>query len=172
MKKNIIRKLILSVSSLAATAVCLTSTTYAWFAKNATAWSELFAIDIEVPEGLLISIDGQNYKQDLTSDEVKEAISGSAAVFNSLKFSGVTPLQTSENKILYNDNQEVVFGADNVNEDTGEHEYYVARKNKDYIQFHVWLQGSSKKFSPSDLMITVADNTVVQATTKAKIKTT
>ena len=167
MKKNIIKKLILSVSSLAATAVCLTSTTYAWFAKNATAWADLFSIDIEVPEGLLISIDGENYKQDLTSDDVKTSIAGTPEAFNKLKFSGVTPLQDQNNKIDYDDEtHEVKFGADVIDEHSGKHEYVAARVNKDYIKFHVWLQGTSKKFSPDDLMITVGDNTVVNAETK------
>lgn len=72
--KKLPRKLILSVCSLAATAVCLTSTTYAWFAKNANAWTEEFDIRIHTDEGLEISVDGVNYYDSITKAQLKRAI--------------------------------------------------------------------------------------------------
>lgn len=74
MRKSITRKLILSVASLTATAVCLTSTTYAWFAKNANAWTEEFNVKIHTDEGLQISIDGENYYDSVTPELLRKAI--------------------------------------------------------------------------------------------------
>ena len=74
MRKSITRKLILSVASLTATAVCLTSTTYAWFAKNANAWTEEFDINIHTFEGLQISIDGENYYDSVSYEQMLKAV--------------------------------------------------------------------------------------------------
>ena len=68
------RKLILSSISLLMTAVCLTSTTYAWFARNSEAWTEELDFEIENHDGLLISIDGENYRSSITNDLLKKAI--------------------------------------------------------------------------------------------------
>lgn len=74
MGRNLPRKLIMGVSALAATAVCLTSTTYAWFARNANAWTEEYSIRIQTEEGLEISIDGVNFTDTITKSQLTKAI--------------------------------------------------------------------------------------------------
>ncbi len=68
------RKLILSLIALATIIVCLTSTTYAWFAKNDVAYISLFEIEIENYDGLLVSVDGKSYSSRIQNDELKRAI--------------------------------------------------------------------------------------------------
>lgn len=67
------RKLILSSIMLAMTFTCLTSTTYAWFARNKEAWTEEFNLDIENYDGLLISIDGKNFTTSINNQNLKKA---------------------------------------------------------------------------------------------------
>lgn len=74
MGRNLPRKLIMGVSALAATAVCLTSTTYAWFARNANAWTEEYSIRIHTEEGLEISADGVNFTDTITKSQLTRAI--------------------------------------------------------------------------------------------------
>lgn len=68
------RKLILSILSTALTVVCLTSTTYAWFARNSEAWTEEFNFEIENHDNLLISVDGENFRSSISNDLLKKAI--------------------------------------------------------------------------------------------------
>lgn len=68
------RKLILSVFSMMATIVCLTSTTYAWFARNENAWTEEFTLDMGVSDNLSISIDGVNFSNQLNNSDITKAI--------------------------------------------------------------------------------------------------
>ena len=74
MKSNIARKLIMGLAATCATAICLTSTTYAWFAKNANAWTEEFTIRLHTEEGLEISVDGINYYDTITKSQLTKAI--------------------------------------------------------------------------------------------------
>ena len=67
------RKLILSSIMLAMTFTCLTSTTYAWFARNKEAWTEEFNFDIDNYDGLLISIDGKNFTASINNQNLKKA---------------------------------------------------------------------------------------------------
>lgn len=72
--KQIRRKLFLSIFMLFVTAVTLTSTTLAWFARNQEAWTDEFELEIENTDGLLISIDGVNFYSDVNNDELMKAI--------------------------------------------------------------------------------------------------
>ena len=71
---RITRKLILSVSACAMTAVCLTSTTYAWFARNSDAWVDNFKLEIQEHDGLVISVDGNNYFNAINNTTLFKAI--------------------------------------------------------------------------------------------------
>ena len=68
------RELILSIIALATIVMCLTSTTFAWFAKNREAWIDNFELEIEEYDGLYVSVDGSKFKQHITKDELKRAI--------------------------------------------------------------------------------------------------
>lgn len=74
MGRSITRKLIMGVSALAATAVCLTSTTYAWFARNANAWTDEYTIRLHTEEGLEISVDGVNFTDTITKSMLTRAV--------------------------------------------------------------------------------------------------
>ena len=96
------RKLILSVLMLVMTFACLTSTTYAWFARNREAWTEDFQLDIENYDGLLISIDGKNFGASIDNKELKKAV---VAKINNID---ILADNESDNKVLTDDfiNQE------------------------------------------------------------------
>ena len=72
--KYIRRKLTLSIVALAVIIMCLTSTTFAWFAKNREAYIDNFELEIEDYDGLWISVDGIHYGQNITSAELKRAV--------------------------------------------------------------------------------------------------
>lgn len=72
--KRLRNKLILSVFMLLMTGVALTSVTYAWFSNNKNAWVDEFEIDIENTDGLLISVDGEKYYNDINREEIMKAI--------------------------------------------------------------------------------------------------
>lgn len=68
------RKLILSIFMLAVTVITLCSTTYAWFSSNVEAWFDDFEIEIKNVDGLLASIDGENYYSEIDNDKLKKAV--------------------------------------------------------------------------------------------------
>lgn len=74
MLKKFRRKLVLSIIALFALMLTATSTTYAWFARNADAWADEFELEIENVEGLLISTDGERFQSAISVDSVKKAI--------------------------------------------------------------------------------------------------
>ena len=68
------RKLILSLFSLAVVLACMVTTTYAWFARNREAWIDDFELEFDSSDGMLISIDGENFSSGITLDQVKAEI--------------------------------------------------------------------------------------------------
>lgn len=74
MKGAIRRKLISAGLGATMALVCLTTTTYAWFAKNADAWVDEFKVDIRQDEGLTISVDNENFFSDITTEQVTKAV--------------------------------------------------------------------------------------------------
>ena len=68
------RKLVLSLIMLMLTVITATSITFAWFANNQNAWVDDFELEIENVEGLLISVDGENFYSSVSSEELVKAI--------------------------------------------------------------------------------------------------
>lgn len=163
MKRSIVRKLILSVSSLAATAVCLTSTTFAWFAKNANAWTDPFDINVHTFEGLLVSLDGESFYQDVTAEELKASIAGTVENFDKKIFQGVTPKQQA-GKVLINDGQ-VAFMYDDVDRKTHTHQFKDATSNADYLQFDLWFKAVSDR-PTSELKLVMGEGTEITSKTE------
>ena len=126
------RKLILSLVLLAATAVTFASTTFAFVFLQMQTEIDEFDIKLELDEGLLISIDGVNFSNSITEEQIKEHIAGSIQAFNKLKYSGVTP-KTINNKLAYDKNGEVefikIFG-----------DYASIAPNDNYIKFDLWFK--------------------------------
>ena len=69
-KGSLKRKLILGISTIAFTATLLTTTTFAWIARNAEAWMDDFDIELDSSLGLLMSLDGENFAQNITKDKI------------------------------------------------------------------------------------------------------
>ena len=67
---KLIRKLIMGVSAIAFTGATLVSTTYAWFKSYSQATISGIKISVNGGLGFLVSVDGKNYKNDLTKDEI------------------------------------------------------------------------------------------------------
>lgn len=69
-----LRKTIMGVSALAFTAVALTTSTYAWFKIYSKASVQGLNLTANSGLGFMISVDGKNYKNDLTKEEIQGAI--------------------------------------------------------------------------------------------------
>lgn len=68
------RKLILASSTALATALTLSSTTWAWFKMNSRATVENFDFEVVGGNGFKVSIDGENYYNNLSNLQIKKAI--------------------------------------------------------------------------------------------------
>lgn len=71
---KIVRKLYLSVLSLILVAITFTATTFAWFQINSSASVEGFDFELQSGYGFVVSSDGINYKNAITSKEIKQLI--------------------------------------------------------------------------------------------------
>ena len=71
---KIYRKLILGLTSIAMTAICLVSTTYAWFEVSKTATVSKFDFDVTGGLGFLVSVDGSNFSSSLSTSQIQKAI--------------------------------------------------------------------------------------------------
>ena len=71
---KLLRKTILSVAALTATAITFASVTYAWFPGYSEAKVKGFNLTVNGGLGFLVSVDGINYKSDLTKDEIQGAM--------------------------------------------------------------------------------------------------
>lgn len=140
-------KLILSGAATLALAVSLTATTFAYVLIGNNVTVEEFDFNVEVQEGLLISLDNVNYSQDITSDQLKAAIAGSVDAFDKNIIQSTTIRQTAGNPLIKNN--EVIFEKESVNfikatnideDDRYERSYIEAEKNKDYISFPLYFQ--------------------------------
>ncbi len=67
------KKIILGIISIMLLAVTFTSTTYAWFKLNSHAGVD-FEFKVNGGLGFLVSVDGENYSNDLTTDQIKIAM--------------------------------------------------------------------------------------------------
>lgn len=71
---KLLRKTILSVAALTATAITFASVTYAWFPGHSESKIKGFNLTVNGGLGFLVSVDGINYKSDLTKDEIQGAM--------------------------------------------------------------------------------------------------
>ena len=144
--KILIRKVILGSIALSLTLICLISTTFAWFARNQNAWIQDFDIDLTGVEGLQLSLDGNSWSQDITSEELKKSIAESVENFDKIEFGCVSVKHNTDGTIKFDQNKQVQFGYDNVVQDpttkTFSHETLDAEANKDkgYIKFDLYVR--------------------------------
>ena len=159
MKRSIRKKLILLVVMFGATIVTLTSTTFAWFATNRNAWLDKFELNIESPKSLLISTDGENFRTNIPSELLKEAVvkkivGDDVAVtqavineeFEKITLKPVTSIDLINYKTISNNNIKTVL-----DEQTGENYKYYELIDADkysYITFDLWFRLDSN--APDD----------------------
>ena len=102
MKKGF-RKLALLGCMATASVLTLFSTTYAFVTLNKTVNVSEFEFDIENQEGLLISLDGINYFQDLNYTQITTKIAENAGVnsFDEIEFTPVTLVGDTDDSVVF-----------------------------------------------------------------------
>jgi hypothetical protein len=71
---KLVRKLLLALSAMTFAGVTLITSTYAWFKVNSKATVSGFDFGVTSGFGFKISIDGRNFKQNITTEEMLKAI--------------------------------------------------------------------------------------------------
>ena len=74
---KLFKKVFISIISLLLAMTTLATSTFAWMSLNAEAWVEGMQFTATGGEGFLISVDGVNYKSQLTELDILQAISPS-----------------------------------------------------------------------------------------------
>ncbi len=112
----------MSISTAAMTAVCLGTTTYAWFSQNRNVWVEETDLYVNSYDGLLISLDGQTFSQDISTDALKQYITGANTVeeakdaYSKISLIGTTMKQNDATKEVTRDaDYSIMFGHDVIN---------------------------------------------------------
>jgi len=156
-------KLILSGAATLALAVSLTATTFAYVLIGNNVTVEEFDFNVEVQKGLLVSLDGENFSQDITSDQLKVAIAGSIDAFDNNTIKGTTIRQTAGNPLI--ENKAVVFEKEKIDyiktTDTYERSYVEAVNNKDYISFPLYFQVEGAP-TATNYKLTFGENTYIK----------
>lgn len=68
------RKAVIGFSAIGATLLTLGTVTYAWFPINSIARVEASELSVHGGQGFMVSVDGVNYKNDLTRDDIYNAM--------------------------------------------------------------------------------------------------
>ena len=71
---KLIRKLILGVATTGLVAVTLAATTYAWYKLGNAAFTKDFEFNASTTEGFVVSVDGINFKQKLSEEDMIKAM--------------------------------------------------------------------------------------------------
>ena len=92
MNRKRVQRLIATSAMAAFTALSLATTTYAFVTLNTEATISEFGFDIVDQEGLLLSVDGERFYQDLDADLIRGAIlsNNTATDYDEIKLTGVT----------------------------------------------------------------------------------
>ena len=121
-KRSITRKLIMAVTAAATAAITLGTSTYAWFSRNSNVWVEETNFQIESYDGLLISLDGVNFSQDVSADDLMKYVTGKTdteearEAYKELRFNGNTIKSNQDGTISRDDtSNEIQFVHDAVN---------------------------------------------------------
>ncbi len=169
--KVVIRKLILGITALSLTTVCLVSTTFAWFAKNANAWTDDFEVELHINEGLQISVDGSSFYDSIEKDQLKRAVAlkkfNQANPDNTKKYSELTEEEINEyskvalSPVSPNENFEF-FGFDAMDNQISNMSDVLVNglytpinltqlnKRKSYVEFDLYFRAISSSNDPRD----------------------
>lgn len=158
-------KLVLSGAASLALAVSLTATTFAYVLIGNNVIVEEFSFDVEGQEGLLISLDGENYSQDITSEQLKTFIAGSVEDFNKRKLTGTT-VKHNAGSAVYEGNY-LSFEKEQINyidaSDTYERSYVGAIPNEDYLAFDLYFQALNTQTSATNFNLSFGEKTYIKS---------
>lgn len=71
---NLSKKLYISIFTVLLLLVVVGTATFAWFELNTNAWFDDMELQVTTGEGIKVSIDGVNFKYNLTKEDIKKAI--------------------------------------------------------------------------------------------------
>lgn len=167
MNKKIVRKLITLGFTVFLTSFTLISSTYAFIILRRDAGIEDFTFGVKAVEGLQLSLDGKNFSQDISYDQITSKIEENAGVsFDAIKFNGVTP-KAENGKVLYNGNSNVpLFVKDSLVLDpsadpTGKNDIFYRHETEDAL---------SNEFVYFDLYYRIASTSSLDYTKKYNLK--
>ncbi len=170
------RKLILSVLMLVMTFACLTSTTYAWFARNGESWTEDFGVNIENEPGVLISLDNVNFRQNILTSQMKEIITTNTGVdYDNVTYEGVT-LKQENGKIQFDANGNPLMIKDSVKKldvPVGDIKYeheFVQTEADDYLVFDLYFQVVNQDTDIQKFELKLTDETKIASTGPTDVK--
>lgn len=153
-------KLILSGAASLALAVSLTATTFAYVLIGNNVTVDEFDFKVEGQEGLMISLDGTNFSQDITGAELKKHLAGSVDAFDSNYITGTT-IKDSGNSIQTDG--DVFFVKEKINRATHERSYVDAVENEDYLKFDLYFKVLNTKTSATNYEVVFGENTYIKA---------
>ena len=153
-------KLILSGAASLALAVSLTATTFAYVLIGNNVTVDEFDFKVEGQEGLMISLDGTNFSQDITGAELKKHLAGSVDAFDSNFITGTT-IKDSGNSIQTDG--DVFFVKEKINRATHERSYVDAVENEDYLKFDLYFKVLNTKTSATNYEVVFGENTYIKA---------
>lgn len=154
------RKLVISLLTTALLLISFVTSTFAFIVISVETAVE-FDFNIEGYDGLLISLDGTNYQQDISSKQLKEHIAGSEEAFDNLLFTGVTLKHDASKKIELDANNKALFVKDSI--DGTVHTYADAVANSDYLVFDLWLKAEISDSTRPSFDLKLTDKTGIDA---------
>ena len=160
-------KLILSGAASLALAVSLTATTFAYVLIGNNVVVEEFDFEVEGQEGLLISLDGENFSQDITSEQLKIKVAGSVEEFDKNRIIGTTVKHNAGNAVVdeygLNFTKEIIDYDKTT--DTYSRDFKGAIPNKDYLKFDLWFKALNTETTATNFELSFGERTYISAPT-------
>jgi len=163
------RKILVGSLMTCATIATLASTTYAFVVLNDEVKVEEFNFNLETDAGLLISVDGVNFSQDITASQIQDVIKNNTGVeYANTKYQGVTLSQTN-GLIDFDSNGYPIFVKDKLDalatpdgDRYYEHSYQEALSN-DYLMFDLYFQVTNQGSITSPYTLSFMDTTSIKS---------
>lgn len=120
------------------------STTYAFVIMNQVVDVDDFDFNIDVQNGVLISLDNENFTAGITLDMIKdEILKRTGKKYNEITYEGVTIKQDQDGNIMYKDNS-LYMQKDHLTPDLNHQDYYlhemVDADKDDYLTFDLYFK--------------------------------
>ena len=139
------RKIVMLLGMLLMTVATLISTTYAFVIMNQAVDVDDFDFEFDVQNGILISLDGENFQSGITLDMMKEEIlKRTGKKYDEVKYEGVTIKEDNDGKLTYNGDGSLVMIKDHLKADPDKEDYYlhemVNAEKDDYLTFDLYFK--------------------------------